>query len=415
MIERARSSLRLTLLLGGLAMLGPFATDTYFPSFPAISREFDVGAVGMQQTLSSYLFAYSLMSLFWGTLSDSLGRRPIILFALGLFSAGSIGCAVSDRLSILLGFRVLQGLSAGAGMVVGQAIVRDLFSGADAQRLIANIMMVFGLAPALAPILGGWLQVAFGWRSSFAFMAIFSVSLIVACTWALPESLAAASRRPLHLSVIMRSYISAIVHPHFLPRCLALGCAFGGFALYISAAANFVIEILKLPQTAFGWLFLPLIGGLVLGSSVSGRLAHRLHGRAMIRIGFGVMTLAASVNLAYTFFLDPVVPWAVLPLMAYTFGLALAVPSMSMMTLGIFPEMRGLAASLQNFLQMLIFAVISGALAPALFGSAFKLAAGAAAGLLLAGIFWVLGTRDETVPVAAAVKPEPPLMPEMRE
>ena len=395
-------SLRLTLLLGGLAMLGPFATDTYFPSFPAISREFDVGALGMQQTLSAYLFAYSIMSLFWGTLSDSLGRRPIVLFALGLFCIGSVGCAVSGRLSVLLGFRVLQGLSAGAGMVVGQAVVRDWFSGADAQRLIANIMMVFGLAPALAPIMGGWLQVVFGWRASFIFMAIFSVSLIVACMWALPESLAQASRRPLHLPAIMRSYISAIVHPHFLLRCLALGCAFGGFALYIAAAADFVIRILRLPQTAFGWLFLPLIGGLVLGSSVSSRLAYRLSSRAMIRMGFGIMAGAASVNLVYSFFLNPIVPWAVLPIMLYTFGLALAVPSMSMMTLGIFPDMRGLAASLQNFLQMLIFAVISGAVAPALFGSAFKLAAGASAALLLAAIFWSLGTRRETVPVPAA-------------
>jgi DHA1 family bicyclomycin/chloramphenicol resistance-like MFS transporter len=408
-------SLRLTLLLGGLAMLGPFATDTYFPSFPAIAREFDVGALGMQQTLSVYLFAYSLMSLFWGTLSDSLGRRPIVLFALGLFCIGSIGCAVSDRLSILLGFRIVQGLSAGAGMVVGQAIVRDRFSGADAQRLVANILMVFGLAPALAPILGGWLQVMFGWRASFAFMAIFSVALITACGWALPESLAAASRRPLRLSAIMKGYFSAIVHPHFLLRCLAMGCAFGGFALYISAAADFVIRILKLPPTAFGWLFLPLIGGLVLGSSVSGRLAHRLSSGAMIRMGFAVMAAAATANLIYTFSLPAAVPWAVLPIMVYTFGLALAVPGMTMMTLGIFPEMRGLAASLQNFLQMLIFAVISGAVAPALFGSAFKLAAGASVGLLFAALFWSLGTRHETVPTPRQGKPDPALTTEMKE
>jgi len=393
---------RLTFLLGGLAMLGPFATDTYFPSFPAIERDFSVSAVGMQQTLSAYLFAYSLMSLFWGTLSDSLGRRPVVIFALGVFCAGSLGCALSGRLSMLLGFRVLQGLSAGAGVVVGQAIVRDRFSGADAQRLIANIMLVFGLAPALAPIVGGWLQVTFGWRANFAFMAVFSIVLIAACTWGLPESLALASRRPLHLRAILRRYRSAVVHPHFLLRCGALACAFGGFALYISAAADFVIHILKLPQTAFGWLFIPMIGGLVLGSTVSGRLAHRVRPRTMIRAGFTIMAAATTANLTYTYFSTATVPGAVLPIMAYTFGLAIAVPSMSLMTLGLFPDMRGLAASLQNFLQMLAFAVISGALAPALFGSAFKLAAGAAGGLLLATLFWSLGTRDEIVPAAAA-------------
>jgi MFS transporter, DHA1 family, multidrug resistance protein len=183
---------------------------------------------------------------------------------------------------------------------------------------------------------------------------------------------------------------------------VAMGCAFGGFALYISAAADFVIRILKLPPTAFGWLFLPLIGGMVLGSSVSGGLAARFSSNAMIRVGFGVMAAAASVNLIYTFSFSAAVPWAVLPIMIYTFGLALAVPGMTMMTLGIFPEMRGLAASLQNFLQMLIFAVISGLVAPALFGSAFKLAAGASIGLLLAAIFWSLGTRRATVAAAAS-------------
>jgi DHA1 family bicyclomycin/chloramphenicol resistance-like MFS transporter len=395
-------SRRLTLLLACLAMLGPFATDTYFPSFPAMSQQFGVGALGMQQTLSVYLFAYSVMSLFWGTLSDSIGRRPTVLSALCLFCVGSVGCALSNRLSVLLGFRVLQGLSAGAGVVVGQAIVRDSFSGAAAQRLIANIMMVFGVAPAVAPILGGWLQVGFGWRASFAFMAIFSLTLIVACAGSLSETLAPSSRRPLHLPAIMMSYGSAIAHPHFLPRCLAMGFAFGGFALYIAAAADFVIRVLKLPQTAFGWLFLPLIGGLVIGSSVSGRLAHRFSSGAMIRLGFAVMTAAAAVNLIYTFAFSATVPWAVLPIMAYTFGLALAVPGMSMMTLGIFPDMRGLAASLQNFLQMLIFAIISGVVAPALFGSAFKLAAGASAGPLLAALCWLLGTRRERPRVSEA-------------
>jgi DHA1 family bicyclomycin/chloramphenicol resistance-like MFS transporter len=385
--------LSLTLLLGALAMLGPFATDTYLPSFPSIARDFGVGDLEVQQTLSVYLCGYALMSLFWGTLSDSLGRRPIVLIALSLFLAGSLGAAWSHGLPMLLGFRGMQGLSAGAGMVVGQAIVRDRLTGAAAQRLIAQIMMVFGLAPALAPIIGGWLQVSFGWRASFFFMALFTLLLLISCAWALPESLPAAHRQPLRVATVMGNYRTAILHPLFMLRCFAIGCVFSGLALYISSAADFVLRILKLPPTSFAWLFLPLIGGLVSGSSMSGRLAHRVSGSRLIAAGFSVMTVAVAANLAYTYWCIPAVPWAVLPVFGYTFGLALCVPSMSLATLDIFPQLRGMAASLQNCLQMSIFAFMSGVVAPALFGSAFKLACGVTVGLVLGAVSWRIAAR----------------------
>jgi DHA1 family bicyclomycin/chloramphenicol resistance-like MFS transporter len=387
----------LAILLGALAMLGPFATDTYLPSFPAISHDFGVGEAEVQQTLSIYLFAYALMSLFWGTLSDSLGRRPIILMSLSLFFIGSVGGALSQGLPALLGFRALQGLSAGAGMVVGRAMVRDRLTGTEAQRLIAQIMMIFGLAPAVAPIFGGWLQSAYGWRSSFVFMALFSLTLILACRGLLSESLAPQGRQPLCLATVMRNYLTAIAHPHFLLRCLAIGCVFAGFGLYIASAADFVIVVLKLPATAFGWLFLPLIGGLVAGSMVSSRIAHRLSATAMVRAGFVIMSAATAGNCVYTYCFIAAVPWAVLPILVYTFGLALCTPSMSVMALDIFPSMRGLAASLQNFTQMLIFALMSGVVAPMLFGSALKLACAVALGVCMAAIVWRISLRSEAL------------------
>jgi DHA1 family bicyclomycin/chloramphenicol resistance-like MFS transporter len=172
---KTTSARTLTLVLATLAMLGPFATDTYLPSFVAIGQQFSVGPMLVQQTFSIYLFGYSLMTLFYGTLSDSFGRRPVILASLLIFIAGSIGATLAPSFTWLLVFRAMQGMSAGAGMVIGQAIVRDRLSGADAQKMIAQIMMVFGIAPAVAPVIGGLLQVTFGWRAVFAFMAAIAL------------------------------------------------------------------------------------------------------------------------------------------------------------------------------------------------------------------------------------------------
>src|SRR5260221_441816 len=158
-------------LLAGLAALAPFSIDTYLPSFPAVAASLNVGPLEIQQTLSVYLVAFALMTLFHGALSDSFGRRPVILTSLALFALASIGCALSASLPQLLAFRALQGLCAGAGIVVGRAMIRDVFAGPDAQRLMSTVTMIFVLAPAIAPVVGGWLQRFAGWQGVFAFLA----------------------------------------------------------------------------------------------------------------------------------------------------------------------------------------------------------------------------------------------------
>lgn len=382
----------LTLLLAGLAMVGPFATDTYLPSFVGLAQHFSASPLMVQQTLSVYLFAYALMTLFYGTLSDSFGRRPVILFSLVLFCAASIGTALAQTFGQLLVGRVLQGLSAGAGVVVGQALVRDLLQGAAAQRTIAHIMMVFGVAPAVAPIIGGWLEVLFGWRASFALMAIIGLVLWIACTRLLPETLAPAARHPLQAGAVLRRFAVVVADRRFMLRSIAIGALFGSFALYVASAASFIMQVLGLPATSFGWLFVPMIGGFVIGSAFSARLARSRPAAAMIRAGFGLMAISAAANLAYTGNFVASVPWAVLPIFAYTFGLALALPPMTVLTLDLYPRMRGLAASMQNFVQMLIFALVSAFVAPMLFDSAFLLAAGMATGMVASAICWRLAT-----------------------
>jgi DHA1 family bicyclomycin/chloramphenicol resistance-like MFS transporter len=380
----------LSIVLGGLAMVGPFATDTYLPAFPDMAAHYAVSELAMQQTLSVYLFGYAFMMLFYGTLSDSFGRRPIILSALSVFGLSSLGAAVAPSFEVLLVCRVLQGLSGGAGMVVGQAVVRDLFHGATAQRMLSNIMMVFGIAPAIAPVIGGYLNVYVGWQSNFVFLAGIGALLLVMTLVGLPESLQREERHPFELQPIVRNYLHAMTHRRYMWGVLAIAFAFSGLALYVSSAANFVIVVLKLHETAFAWLFVPMIGGMVVGSGVGGRLAHQLPMTTTVRLGLTIMTLAACGNLAYSALFAASIPWAVIPIFALTFGMALAMPGMSVMTQGLLPQFRGLAASLQNFVQMLVFAIISGSVAPALFGSDLLLAVGVMVGVILSIGCWMV-------------------------
>ena len=157
----------LAVILAALAMIGPFTIDTYLPSFPHIGAEFAATPAQLQQTLSLYLFTLALMTLFHGTLSDSFGRRPVILASLAVYALASIGCAMAASLPQLLLWHALQGFSAGAGIIVGRAIIRDSLEGHAAQRLMSLVTMIFSIAPAIAPVIGGWLQGAIGWRAIF--------------------------------------------------------------------------------------------------------------------------------------------------------------------------------------------------------------------------------------------------------
>jgi DHA1 family bicyclomycin/chloramphenicol resistance-like MFS transporter len=325
----------------------------------------------VQQTLSVFLFTFAFMMLFYGTLSDSFGRRPVILTALTVYTLASIGAACAPSFGWLLVSRALQGLSAGAGSVIGQAIVQDRFSGAQAQRMMSHIMMVFGLAPAIAPVLGGW-------------------------------SLPRDKRQVFHPGTIGRNYVKVLRHPQFVLLSLALGLAFSGLSLYIGSASNFVMVILGLPETAFAWMFIPLVGGMVVGSAWGGKRAHKSTPTRMMWLGFGVMALGAAFNVGYNALFTAAVPWAVLPLFIYTFGLSVAMPAIQITALGLFPDNRGLASSMIGFIQMMSFALVSGLVAPLLFHSALHLALGVAAGLALSFGAWRLSVHMAVKPAVVA-------------
>ena len=180
---------QLALLLACLGMIGPFSIDTYLPAFSGIAASMGATPVQMQQTLSSYLLGFALMNLFHGALSGSFGRRPVVLAGIALFTLASVGCALSNSIGTLVFFRALQGMSAGAGFVVSRAIIRDMFPPADAQRVMSQVTIYFGAAPAVAPMVGGLLFTYADWHSIFWLLAVLGALLLVA-TWRwLPETL----------------------------------------------------------------------------------------------------------------------------------------------------------------------------------------------------------------------------------
>lgn len=391
------SVLGLTILLSMLSMVGPLGIDAYLPSFHAISEEFGAGPLVVQQTLSVYTACLAVMMLFYGTLSDSFGRRPVILVGLVLFVIGSVAAALAPSVGWLILARAFEGLAAGAGSVVGRAVVQDRFQGPAAHRVMSHMTMFFGLAPAIAPVIGGILQAFYGWRSVFWFLALATVALTLAVYRGLPESLPVEKRQPFHFGKIARNYWKVMRHPRFLFMALATGTAFSGISIYVASASNFVMKILGLSETSFAWMFIPMVIGLMTGSAFAPKLLARTSPATVIKVGFGVMLAAALASVAYTHLFVAAVPWAVLPLGIYAFGIALASPGMTLQILSIFPEIRGMAASIQAFVQMFTFALVSGLLAPLLFDSAALIALGHLGGVLVSLCLWTFATRKQKV------------------
>lgn len=360
----------LTWLLAACSMIGPFATDMYMPSFAELTQVFDVPLEAVQQTLSSYLFGFAAMTLFYGTVSDVIGRKTTMVGGFVLFALASLGAAFSQTLEQLIAFRFCQGLFAGCGMVVGMAVIRDLYGGVQAQKLMAYVAMVFGFGPAIAPVLGGYFAKNLGWHSHFVALTVISTVLALLCLIFLPESLPKEKRTPVKLTTLLSGYRRTLTHTAFQTGNLSLALCFLGQGVFIAGAADWCVNVAGLAVNEFWKLFIPMIAGTVIGSWMSGRLAVRLGTAMTIRIGLMVLA-AAGVVAAFAIFsgLMNSATLAVVPLFVYTVGVGIARPGMSLVLMDFFPNTRGLASSVQNFIQTLFFALCSAVVVPVLYGS----------------------------------------------
>ena len=364
----------LAVLLAVLGMLGPFSIDTYIPAFSGIAAALGATPVEMQQTLSAYLFGFAFMSLFHGALADSFGRRPVILWGIAVFTLASAGCALSQTIGQLVIFRALQGLSTGAGIVVSRAVIRDMFPPAQAQRVMSQVTIYFGVAPAIAPIIGGWLFVHTGWHSIFWFLVLVGVMLWTANFRLLPETLHVDQRQPFNFNHLVKGYVELGSSARFVLLALASGVPFNGMFLYILSAPAFLGEHLSLAPTQFFWFFVLTISGIMGGAWLSGRLAGHIPPKRQIRHGFLIMLTVAVLNLIANLLFPVHAYWALAPIAVFAFGWALMVPVVTLLVLDLYPERRGLASSLQAFIGSTANGLVAGVIAPLVMHSTVLLA-----------------------------------------
>lgn len=392
---------RLAALLALLSMFGPFTIDAFFPAYHAVAQELRASPWAMQQTISVYLLAYAVMALFHGPLSDAFGRRRVVLWGVALYLLASAACALVTSIEQLLAMRVLQGAATGTGLIVGRAIVRDLYDGPQAQRVMSLITLFFGVAPAVAPVVGGVVYELADWRAVFWFLALYGAGLWWLCLRVLPETHPVGRRMRFAPRPLFEVYRAIALDGRFVLLVLATGFNFGANFLYIAAAPAFIEKILGLGTLGYPWFFVPMIAGMMGGAALSSRLAGSVLPRRQVAIGYAVMAVGSALSLAYNLAVDrPTVPWAVLPALVCAFGISMVFPVLSVKMLDRHPRHRGSASSMQAFIWGLCTSAIAAFLSPALQGGHRTLALGAAVLIALGYGCWWGYARLTPVPAA---------------
>jgi len=355
----------LAVLIGGLSMVSPFSIDTFFPAFHAMEKALQVDAWHLQQVLTAYMLPFAFASLVHGPLSDAIGRRPVMIWGMALYTVGSVACTLAPNYGALIGARILQGATAGVGVVIGRAVIRDLYEGARAQRLMSATTMIFSIAPAVAPIVGGWAHVAFGWRAVFAFMVLCGLVFATSAWWKLPETLPPALRIPFNGRNLVSTSLTVLRHPEFIMLACAAALNFNSIACFIGSAPAIIETHWHMGETSYWMLFLPVIGGILVGATVAGYTAGRFDLVFQVRVGFGLTFSVALVRvILHLVFTDMPIPVQQGLLFIGAIGAQFAFPMLTLRMLDLFPAARGTAASAQSFVALVFTAFTLGVVAP---------------------------------------------------
>jgi DHA1 family bicyclomycin/chloramphenicol resistance-like MFS transporter len=384
----------LTLLLSFLTALGPLSMDMYLPSLPDIGRTLSAPVLQVQLTISSYLFGFAVGQIFYGPISDRLGRRPVLLAALVVYALATIGCAAARSIDALIALRFLQALGGAGAIVLARAVVRDLYSGVRAGRELSLMGAITGVAPIVAPVIGGGLQTFFGWRATFVLLVICALVIGATAARLLPETLRERPKTPFSLRAMTTLYRSVAVHRGFLANLAILTASFVGLFAWISGAPVVMQSaVYSLSPFAFGVTFAIGAGGFVLGTLTAARIVIRFGLDRLIGIGTAAMAcggllMALVVALALSHVL-----WFVGAMTLYLAGIGFALPSTMAGALTPFPDRAGTASSVMGLVQQSGAAITAAAVGAYLGHSAWPVASVVAAMGCVSFVIWLLTRR----------------------
>jgi MFS transporter, DHA1 family, multidrug resistance protein len=294
--------LELLILLGALQAFAPLSIDMYLPAMPVIEKVFHTSTSAVQMTMVTFLLGYALGQPLYGPITDRFGRKPPLYASLLVFIAASAACALSPSIPIMAAARLVQAVGACGGAVMSRAMVTDLFPSNQLRRIFSMLVLVLGVSPVIAPLIGSYLLVWFGWNSAFITQALLGVLCLVGMHFRLPESLPHESRRPLHYDVIKSAYTRLFKDKTFIGASVVCGFSSSGTFAYITSAPFVFIVLYKVPTERFGWLFGAVAAGMVAASQINGRMSHRiplwrvLRTANLVQLGAGIFLLASVLT-----------------------------------------------------------------------------------------------------------------------
>lgn len=353
------TSLWVGALLTALVALGQISTSIYVPSMPSIVADLDSTPDRVNLTLSGFLLGFAVCQMAFGPMSDRFGRRPVVFLGLGLYLAASLLCTVAWSIDVLVLGRLLQGMAACAGPVLGRAIVRDIYGPDRTVAAMAYIGAALAISPAIAPIIGGYLQIWFGWRAAFVFLSLVGVLILVA-TWLLLAETNPRERRSNNNALgLFQACLILLRDRHYLAYTLVVAFVFAGLMAFAAGGPFVFIDLLGLSPEHYGMLAVFTVAGYLVGSLVAGRSNKRLPMRRLVLIGIIGAVLGSGLMCGLALSLPPSVAGIVAPMAIFAAGLGIALPTGIGGAMAPFPEIAGAASALLGFVQMLVAAVAS--------------------------------------------------------
>lgn len=343
-------------LLAALVALGPLSTDMYLPALPTLMTVFDSGVNQVQLTLSVFLVGFALAQLAYGPLSDRYGRKPLLLAGLLLFALASLGCATAESIETLIVLRLLQALGGCGGPVLGRAVIRDLYDREKAARMLSYIGTAMALAPAIAPILGGYLLASLGWQAIFIVLALYGLIGAGAVQFALGETNTRRDFQALQPRQIVHNYKTLLCNRRYLGYALSCSFVYAGLFAFISGSSFVIIDYYGFPAQQFGYLFALVVVGYMSGTLLSGRLGSRCGHDRLLLYGAALCAIAGSAMVLLSLLFMQVAT-VIVPMVFYMLGVGIVMPQAMAGAIGPFPQMAGVASALLGFLQMTIAAV----------------------------------------------------------